>query len=191
MLKHNLSEKLGGESSNSWTAWRRFLGTAQVSYDKKDWKMGKNRLNRKEGIPTATLYTVILVGHVACAITGFLGASGLVVAAYRQRKTGELTPRFWQYQAYVQIITVLLGVFGTALFLMGGRPKVILHILYGALALLTVVVERGMGRGRQLREVLAQDYGHGHFNEAWWFFGLNLFLWAMYGRGLTTGFFGF
>ncbi len=139
----------------------------------------------------ATLFTVLLVGHVSCAILGFIGSLGLALAAVRQRKTGDLTPRFWQYQAAVQIITVLLGVFGTGLFLMGGRPKVILHILYGALALLTVLVERAMGRGHALRESVAQDYGHGKFNEGWWFFGLNLFLWAMYGRGLTTGFFGF
>ncbi|PSR30388.1 MAG: hypothetical protein C7B44_15990, partial [Sulfobacillus thermosulfidooxidans] len=76
----------------------------------------------KEGIDTATVYTIVLVAHVTCAITGFLGATGLVVAAYRQRKTGELPAKFWQYQAYVQIITVLLGLFGMTLFLMGGRP---------------------------------------------------------------------
>ncbi|MCL4494539.1 MAG: hypothetical protein M1294_06940 [Firmicutes bacterium] len=130
-----------------------------------------------------------MVLHVAAALLGFVAALVLSIVAYRYRRQRELPDTFWKYQAYLQINTVLLGVFGTALYLMGGRPKVELHMLYGVLALLTVLAQRGLGRGGQLRQVLAEDYGR--FHEVWVYFGLNLFLWAMYGRGLTTGFFGF
>ncbi|OLZ09217.1 hypothetical protein BFX06_12515 [Sulfobacillus thermosulfidooxidans] len=135
------------------------------------------------------IYHIVLIAHIATALGGFLGALALSIDAYRWRHQRELPDYFWKYQTYVQINTVLLGIFGTTLYLMGGRPKVEWHLLYGAVALLTVMVERGVGRGRQLRQVLAEDYGR--FHEVWVYFGLNLFLMAMYGRGLTTGFFGF
>ncbi len=138
---------------------------------------------------TNILYRIVLVLHVTTAIIGFLGALALSIAAYRQRRNRELPDKFWRFQTYLQINTLALGIFGTTLFVMGGRPKVEWHLLYGALALLTVLMQRGLGRGRQIRQVLAQDYGR--FHEVWVYFGLNLFLWAMYGRGLTTGFFGF
>jgi hypothetical protein len=138
---------------------------------------------------TKVLFQIVLVLHIATALLGFVAALVLSIIAYRHRRQRELPDTFWKYQAYLQLNTLLLGVFGTALYLMGGRPKVELHMLYGALALLTVLAQRGLGRGRQLRQVLAEDYGK--FHEVWVYFGLNLFLWAMYGRGLTTGFFGF
>lgn len=134
------------------------------------------------------LYSTILALHVIAGTLAFVGSLGLSVAAFRSRKEGVLSARYWRYQGYVQLLTVLLGVFGAVLYAMGGRPKVEWHLLYGGMALLVVFIERGLGRERGLREVLVKDYGR--FNEIWVFFGLNLFLWAMIGRGVTTGLWG-
>ncbi len=137
----------------------------------------------------AQFYQVVLALHVTAAFSGFAVSLGLVIAAYRSRRTGTLSARFWRWQAVIQIVTLALGVLGASLYAMGGRPKVAWHLLYGAIALLTILIQWGLRPHQTLRGILAADYGR--FNEVWVFFGLNLFLWIMYGRGLTTGLWGF
>lgn len=144
------------------------------------------------GGETLLIYTLLLYGHIATAIFGFIVSGGLAIAALIQRSRGTLPKNFWIWQTVVQINTLLLAVFGTSLFLMGGRPKVILHILYGAIALLTILVQRAVGTdGAMLEGMWPKKDGRAGVNIAWVAFGLNAFLWAIYGRGLTTGFFGF
>lgn len=144
------------------------------------------------GGETLLIYTLLLYGHIATAIFGFIVSGGLAIAALIQRGRGSLPKNFWIWQTVVQINTLLLAVFGTSLFLMGGRPKVILHILYGAIALLTILVQRAVGTdGAMLEGMWPKKEGRAGVNIAWVAFGLNAFLWAIYGRGLTTGFFGF
>lgn len=141
------------------------------------------------------IYHILLVGHVTMAIAGFIVSGGLAIAAWRQRGKAAFSPQFWRWQTLVQIITVLLGAFGLGLFLIGSRPKVIWHLLYGALALLTVLMQRAVGTdGAILAGMSAGGQEAAQALEprrlAWVVFGLNIFLWAMYGRGLSTGFFG-
>lgn len=136
----------------------------------------------------ALTYHILLIGHILSAVTGFLLSVLLAVMTWQQRKAPALNERFWRWQTATQGITVILGAFGVGLFLLGHRPRVIWHLLYGALALLTVLLQRALAPGQATRQAIAQDYGR--FSEAWVYFGLNLFLLAMYGRGLSTGFFG-
>ncbi len=134
------------------------------------------------------LTEVLLWIHVACACSGFVIAGGLGIAALRARKRnhGELSLSFWRWQRVVQGITVVLAGAGIGLYLSGRRPSDPLHLLYGALALLTILLQGATGPDRDLR-----DFFPGlRVKPVWIIFGLNAFLWAMYGRGLSTGFFG-
>ncbi len=130
---------------------------------------------------------LILWVHVSAAIGGFILSGIIAFWLLRQPDVTNLPHHFWQWQRTVQWITVVLGAAGTALYLLGKRPLDPLHLLYGGLALLATLLLAGFGPGRDPREVL-QGW---QINPKWILFGLNVFLWAMYGRGLTTGFFGF
>lgn len=124
--------------------------------------------------------------HVSAAIAGFI-LSGVVAAwTLRQQSPDALPRKFWGWQRSAQWITVVLGAAGTGLYLLGKRPTDPLHLLYGALALLAILFLGAFGPDRDPRELL-QGW---QVNPKWILFGLNVFLWAMYGRGLTTGFFG-
>ncbi len=124
--------------------------------------------------------------HILAAIVGFI-ISGVVAGWTLKQTSPEALPlSFWRWQRVAQWITVVLGAAGTALYLTGKRPTDPLHLLYGALALLAIVLLGAFGRDRDPREFL-QGW---KVNPKWILFALNVFLWAMYGRGLTTGFFG-
>ncbi len=135
------------------------------------------------------LYRVFINLHVILAFILFFLALGLSVAALRTRKQKSLNPAFWRWQAAAQIGVLLLAVSGASLYLVHLRPRDSLHVLYGVLALLTIGVERGLMPGRSLRIVMENDYGK--FHEVWVYFDLNVFLFLMLGRGITTGLFGF
>ncbi len=132
------------------------------------------------------LTEVLLWVHVTSACSGFVIAGGLGIAALRARKRGELSPAFWKWQRAVQGITLVLAGAGVGLYLSGRRPIDPLHLLYGALALLTILLQGATGPNRDLRDFFPEL----RVNPIWIIFGLNAFLWAMYGRGLSTGFFG-
>lgn len=127
--------------------------------------------------------------HVGFAFILFFLSLGLSVAALRTRKQPSLNPAFWRWQSVTQIGVLLLAVSGASLYLVHLRPRDSLRFLYGVLALLTIGVQRGFMPGRSLRAVMESDYGK--FHEVWVYFGLNLFLFFMLGRGITTGLFGF
>lgn len=130
---------------------------------------------------------VLLWIHVAAAIAGFV-VSGIVAAmVLRQKAFSDLSRNFWRWQRAAQGITVVLGAAGAGLYLTGHRPTDPLHLLYGALALLAILLLGAFGPTRDPRDLLAGW----QVNPKWILFGLNVFLWMMYGRGLTTGFFGF
>ena len=139
------------------------------------------------------MYQVILDIHVAAALFGFVWSGGLAVAAWRSRSANVLSGRWWRAQVVVQVNTLILAACGVALWLEGGRPRDPLHILYGALALLTILFQRALGPDGTLLDAVwakpPEDVPDRRL--VWMAFGLNAFLWAMYGRGLTTGFFGF
>lgn len=129
---------------------------------------------------------VLLWTHILAAIIGFV-ISGVVAGwTLKEPNPDALAPAFWRWQRVAQWITVVLGVAGTALYLTGKRPTDPLHLLYGALALLAIVLLGAFGPHRDPRELL-QGW---NINPKWILFALNVFLWAMYGRGLSTGFFG-
>lgn len=130
---------------------------------------------------------VVLWIHIGAAIVGFI-LSG-IVAAWVLRQPASMDPsrRFWIWQRVTQWVTVVLGAAGAGAYLLGRRPSDPLHLLYGALAILAILLLGAFGPGRDPRELLAGW----EVNPKWILFGLNLFLWLMYGRGLTTGFFGF
>ena len=130
---------------------------------------------------------VILWIHISSAIGGFILATGIGVWLWRQ-PTIDLLPRtFWRWQRALQWITVVLGLAGTTLYLEGNRPRDPLHLLYGALALMAVLLLGAFAPHRDPKDLVVGW----QINPKWVLFGLNVFLWAMYGRGLTTGFFGF
>jgi hypothetical protein len=143
-----------------------------------------------------TFFHAILYLHIATAIFGFVLSGTLSVVALLARKSGTFSLTFWRWETVVQLNTVLLGVLGVLLWALGGRPKVIWHVLYGGVALLTVLVQRAVGTDAQMVDNLwprrgpAPESGR-DLRWVWIVFSLNAFLWAMYGRGLTTGFFGF
>lgn len=125
--------------------------------------------------------------HVAAALGGFILTGVISYIVLRHVHQGEFSRAFWRWQRAAQWITVALGASGAALYLSGQRPQDPLHILYGALALFAIILLGGFGPDRDPRELL-QGW---KVNPQWILFGVNVFLWAMYGRGLTTGFFGF
>lgn len=131
--------------------------------------------------------TALLWIHVAAALVGFVLSGIISVVVLRNVKTATFSKGFWQGQRASQWITVLLGASGGALYLAGKRPRDPLHLLYGALALLAIVLLGAFGPDKDPRDFL-QGW---KVNPQWILFGLDVFLWAMYGRGLTTGFFGF
>lgn len=135
------------------------------------------------------LYRVFIDLHVGFAFILFSLSLALSIAAWRTRKEKLLHSAFWRWQAVSQIGVLLLAVSGGTLFLAHFRPKDSLHILYGVLALLTIGLQRGLMPGRSLRAVMENDYGK--FHEVWVYFALNVFLFFMLGRGITTGLFGF
>ncbi len=137
----------------------------------------------------ALLYRSLITLHLSLAFLTFFLALGLSVAALRTRKQKSLHPGFWRWQMATQMGVLLLAVSGASLYLLHFRPRDPLHILYGALALLTIGLQRGLMPGRSLRDVMESDYGR--FHEVWVYFGLNVFLFLMLGRGITTGLFGF
>lgn len=129
---------------------------------------------------------VLLWIHVIAASGGFILSGILSVAALRKTSPDLLSRQFWRWERITQWVTVGLGASGTALYLLGRRPTDPLHLLYGALALLTVLLLSAFGPGKDPNDLMAGW----RVNPKWILFGLNVFLWAMYGRGLTTGFFG-
>lgn len=131
-----------------------------------------------------TVVRFIFWVHVSMAVSGFVLSGVLAVWILRQADITHLSRNFWIWQRTVQWMTVVLGLAGTSLYLMGNRPKDPLHILYGALALLATLLLAGFGPDRDPRELLSGW----SVNPKWILFGLEVFLWAMYGRGLTTGF---
>lgn len=134
-------------------------------------------------------YQMLIDFHVALAFAVFALSVGLSVSAWRLRRDRVLPVSFWRWQAFMQILVLILAASGATLYLLNFRPKDPLHFLYGILALLTIGLERGLMPGRGLREVIAQDYGR--FHEVWIYFGLSIFLVLMFGRGITTGLWGF
>lgn len=130
---------------------------------------------------------VLLVFHVGAAILGFVLSGILCVGVLRQQAYEDLSRNFWRWERVAQWITIILGVSGTTLYLMGQRPTDTLHLMYGALAILAIILLGAFGQDKDPRDVL-QGW---KVNPKWVLFGINVFLWAMYGRGFTTGFFGF
>lgn len=124
--------------------------------------------------------------HITAAIAGFIFSGIIAVGVLRRSAVQDLSKGFWRWQRITQWTTVVLGAAGTGLYLTGHRPTDPLHLLYGALALLAVILLGAFGPDRDPQELLAGW----KVNPRWILFGLNVFLWAMYGRGLTTGFFG-
>lgn len=133
------------------------------------------------------LHTIILSIHIGSAIGGFILATVLGVWIVRRTDISQLSRAFWRWQRTLQWITVVLGLAGATLYLEGKRPMDPLHLLYGALALMAVLLLGAFAPNRDPKDLL-QGW---QVNPKWVLFGLNVFLWAMYGRGLTTGFFGF
>lgn len=129
---------------------------------------------------------IFLSVHVGAAIAGFILSGIISAGVLRRHSPADLSQSFWRWQRAAQWITVVLGAAGALLYLSGNRPRDPLHMLYGALALLAVMLLGAFGPGRDPRDLL-QGW---NINPKWILFGLNVFLWAMYGRGLTTGFFG-
>ncbi len=124
--------------------------------------------------------------HVGAAIGGFILSTIISIAVLRHSSPENLSRSFWRWQRITQWVTVVLGAAGTGLYLSGRRPPDPLHLLYGALAVLAAILLGAFGPDRDPHELL-QGW---RVNPKWILFGLNVFLWAMYGRGLTTGFFG-
>lgn len=131
--------------------------------------------------------TALLWIHVGCALAGFVLSGIISVVVFRHVKDGELSKVFWRWQRTAQWITVVLGASGAGLYFSGRRPKDPLHLLYGILAILAIILLGAFGPDKDPRDLL-QGW---QVNPQWILFGLDAFLWAMYGRGLTTGFFGF
>lgn len=133
------------------------------------------------------MITVVLWIHVAAAFVGFVLSGVLAVIVLRTSDYRALSVRFWQGERVAQWVTVILAAAGAGLYVSGRRPTDILHLLYGALALLAVLFLAAFGPDRDPEELL-QGW---RVQPKWILFGCNVFLWAMYGRGLTTGLFGF
>ncbi len=134
-------------------------------------------------------YRILIDFHLTLAFTVFVQSLGLSLVAWRTRKSRVLPPGFWRWQSIMQVLVLILAASGIGLYLLSLRPLDPLHYLYGVLALLTIGIERGLMPGKGLRDVLAEDYGR--FHEVWVYFGLSVFLMLMFGRGITTGLWGF
>ena len=133
------------------------------------------------------MITLLLWIHVAAALSGFVLSGAIAYFVLRRVKQETFSRSFWRWQRAAQWITVVLGASGVGLYLSGQRPRDPLHLLYGALALFTIMLLGGFGPDRDPRDLL-QGW---KVNPQWILFGLDVFLWSMYGRSLTTGFFGF
>ncbi|MCY0898474.1 MAG: hypothetical protein OWU33_05970 [Firmicutes bacterium] len=130
---------------------------------------------------------VILWIHVGAGLVAFVLSGILSIVVLRITQVEALPRTFWRWERITQWITVVLAAAGVTLYLLGKRPQDALHLLYGALALLAILLLGAFGPNRDPKEVL----GGWQVNPKWILFALNVFLWAMLGRGLSTGFFGF
>ncbi|MCY0879906.1 MAG: hypothetical protein OWU84_13330 [Firmicutes bacterium] len=130
---------------------------------------------------------VILWIHVGAGLAAFVLSGILSIIVLRIPAFESLPRAFWRWERLAQWITVVLALAGVTLYLTGHRPKDPLHLLYGALALLAIILLGAFGPDRDPKDIL----GGWQVNPKWILFALNVFLWAMLGRGLSTGFFGF
>lgn len=128
--------------------------------------------------------------HLAVAFALFLIPAGLTVGGFRaSRRRTPLSTGWWRWQAWWQVGVLIQAAAGIAMVALGLRPKDPLHYLYGALAVLILLAERGLMPGQALRISLESDYGR--FNEPKVYAWINLVAFLIVGRALTTGLFGF
>ena len=92
---------------------------------------------------------------------------------------------FWWILWLSQIPLGIQGLLGVVLLLDGHRPRTPLHIAYGGMAVLTVLLLYGLRPGGALRRaVVKQEEG---YRESRWLVVLCLFLAAAVGRAYMTG----
>ncbi|CAB1129896.1 conserved membrane protein of unknown function [Candidatus Hydrogenisulfobacillus filiaventi] len=128
--------------------------------------------------------------HLANAFVLLLIPLGLTVAGFgASRRRHPLTAGWWRWQGGWQVAVLVQAAAGIAMVALGLRPKDPLHYLYGALAVLILLAERGLMADQPLRVSLEADYGR--FNEAKVYAWINLVAFLVAARGLTTGLFGF
>lgn len=104
---------------------------------------------------------------------------------------GDLTRRhhmphiFWWILWIAQIPLGIQVALGIALLAAGHRPRTPLHLMYGALAALTVVAFYALRPGGGLRRALVRD--ERGYRESRWLMLLCLFLAGLVGRAYVTG----
>jgi hypothetical protein len=127
--------------------------------------------------------------HLAVAIVLLAGALILAIDAVRRRREPALPERFWRGVTHLERGVYLQAAIGVTLYLTTTNHPTWTHYLYGAVALVVVMIERGLRPGRGLRETLTADYGR--FNEPVVMAVLLFFLFGIFGRAFTTGMWNF
>jgi len=127
--------------------------------------------------------------HLALAILLMAGGLGLAVDALRRRREGTLPDSFWRGATHLERAVVLQALIGVSLYIFTHNHPTWTHYLYGAVALVVILVERGLRPGRALRETLTEDYGR--FNEPVVMAVLYFFLFGVFARGFMTGLWNF
>ncbi|MCL5967463.1 MAG: hypothetical protein M1516_02280 [Firmicutes bacterium] len=124
--------------------------------------------------------------HLGVAIILLAGALALAIEAVRSRRLSALPERFWKGATHLERGIFLQAAIGVVLFLTTRHQGLTwTHYLYGGVALVVVLIERGLRPGRGLRETLTTDYGR--FNEPVVLAILMFFLFGVFGRAFTTG----
>jgi hypothetical protein len=116
----------------------------------------------------------LLHDRLADSLLLFMVAASVwnVVAALRRRGVG---PETWGILLIGELLAVVQGALGLALYLGGARPARGVHLLYGAVAVLSLPAYYLISRGRDDRRA------------SWSYALLCLFLAGISARGMTTG----
>ncbi|MBX5467690.1 MAG: hypothetical protein K6U14_09415 [Firmicutes bacterium] len=134
------------------------------------------------------VWPVVLNLHLGLAWALWVASGVMAGIWWRRRKNSEVPVRIWQYQGILQVAVLLQGALGLWLYETGPRPRDPLHVLYGVVLAVIVVVERSLLPAGRLRALWEADWGR--FAEGWGFFWLNLLTWLVVSRAISTGLWG-
>lgn len=119
------------------------------------------------------------VGFVVVTIFGIGWVWGLGVWIARREDPG---PKFWVWLSVAQVLAGLQALIGVILLLMGRRPSVWLHYVYGFGPLLVLVAAHWLAREGQ-----RQKEGANPFSPWAWFAGAAFICFGLTLRALMTG----
>jgi hypothetical protein len=112
------------------------------------------------------------------------------MAFARGRRRQPLEGAFFRRLRWVQLAMLVQPASGVALWALGLRPRDPVHLVYGAVLVAILLLQRGLAPGRPFRQAVEADWGR-RLNEGYVYAGLSAFACLMVLRAISTALFGF